>query len=487
MKSNSENHKTFNMFKFVLDKLGVNQQQQQQQPSTQQLKHNNNQQQQLQPQNKQKENNDIVDDLSQFLHSMNVNKSQSDLDLMLTIISDRVNKSEYLDAYNRLKQLVFITIDQLVGGAVNASTDSATYNQLQNSYQLPSINKLEDLYQLVRMKSQEILRGNQDSKVILELSSILSILQQVRYLLLNRKYIQQQQQQIQQQSSTNDNDNNKKIVNQQIEMHEEDEGLQIYCQYQSKMIQMEIQPVEFDRYWQWNSIILEKNRKYRLKQWDISKLAILLHNQSSMYLDQIYTILLDRIKDQSLLNSFTEANSKLEDLIIAFEFNQPMVDSYQYLLAVDELLNGLSAISEISFKYSSFILDHSSTSKIIELNSLKSRVQEIMNHYISLETQYFQLSFSVAIYLDDVGHLLKLLKYPGIAGTPQSNLLPPPINKTIKDIETSSKIDDIFFVFRKVVSRSLASLSSPSVCATINVTSSNFDSIFIPVSTASVE
>ncbi|GAM17619.1 hypothetical protein SAMD00019534_007940 [Acytostelium subglobosum LB1] len=110
-----------------------------------------------------------------------------------------------------------------------------------------------------------------------------------------------------------------------------------------------------------------------------------------------------------------------------------------------------------------------------------------MNNYISLETQYFQLSFSMALYMDDIGQMLKSLKNPknlnqgqGAAASAMTSATNKTTDLSIRDIETSSKVDDIFFVFRKVVSRSISSLCSPSICATINLTSSNFDSLYIP-------
>ncbi|GAM17620.1 hypothetical protein SAMD00019534_007950 [Acytostelium subglobosum LB1] len=344
------------------------------------------QNQQTQQQQKQKTTqSQDVDDLNQFIHSMNINKSQSDLDLMLAIINDRLQKTDYTDALKQLKQFVFITIEALSHGAAHSNTDSTTYNQLQTSYQLPTMNKLEDLYQSVRLKADEATRAANETQ-LLEITLILSIIQQTRYLMLNHR------------SRSSGSESTPSHHEQQ------DDGFQLFTQYHAKQVLADIQPLIkellrtngliqsndlanrikamhncwqalykilmlvvnktnnishiISKQWSWNTTILEKNKKVKLKEWQASNMTIPLHNQSSMYLDQIFTIIQDRLKDQTLLAKYNDANSHMEDLIMNMETNQEYIDSIQYLLGVDELLDGLSAISEISFKYSNFIKEN---------------------------------------------------------------------------------------------------------------------------------
>ncbi|EGG15242.1 hypothetical protein DFA_10076 [Cavenderia fasciculata] len=471
------------------------------------------------------------DELDQFMKSMNINKTSSDLDLMIAVMNDKLNKGDYETAYTNLKQFVFITIESLHRHcnntllADNADGSNTTYNAHQSSYLLPSLQKLEDLYQLVKIRCEESMRQQPLSniqqqqqphmtsvvqqlpkqQIVLYLCLMTSILQQLRSMLLRKIIL---------------------VDSKDDKEQEEDEGLSAFVAYQSKDILQDCQNVIKDmlrvnqqlpnnnenlsvkikaidncftslqsvlkivvskikqslqacnQQWAWNNFILEKNRKgLKLRTWQPHKMTITLHNQSSLYLDQIYTLICDRFKDNRINILFNEANSHLEDLILNLTNNQKVVDSIQYLLGVDELVDSLSAISDISFKYSNFILDNcnSTNKKIQEINKLKSRVQDILSNYISLESEYFQLSFSMALYLDDLGQLIINLKNQQM-GIPQMNQ----VDKTIKEIETSTKVDDIFFVFRKVIQRALSTNSAPSVCATINLTFTSFDSLYLP-------
>eukprot|EP01133_Synstelium_polycarpum_P010793 gene10793-12576_t len=217
---------------------------------------------------------------------------------MLALINDKVVKNDAQAAMNLLKQFVYVVIEALhkkVMGTL-ATTDSSTYNNLQMSYQLPSINKLEDLYQTVRTRAEESTRTN-DANII-DLAVILSVVSQVRSMMLNAS------------------------------APVEDEGLQLYTQYQSKMAVAECMPIAKElmrttvlltsqdlgtrvkaiegcwlalqkiltsivqrvstgtqasaKLWRWNTQVLEKSAHHlKLKEWEAIKLSIPIHNAST--------------------------------------------------------------------------------------------------------------------------------------------------------------------------------------------------------------
>jgi len=500
-----------------------NQQQQQQQQQRQ-----TSPQQKSSQQQQQQNQNDEFAEFDAFLKSMKVgNTTTSDMDILVLKVKDRVGKNEFSEALKILKQFVYISIEPITKTTVGSMSDSNTYNNLYEKYHIPSLNKLEELYQLTRSKTEETIRTNNENSLI-HLSMILSIVQQIKQRIIFR---QQQQQQNDQQ--------------QQQPIMEEDEGLSLYIQFQRKIILQESGPLIkemikvnqsldgkdvktkvkiFDNclitlkkvlssivdkvsdaldvgedQWKWNTV-LESRFQTKLNEWNPSLLSLPLHNQSAIYLDQIYNIFLEKIKDTDLLNKMQDVNYKLEELITNLEYNSSTIENVQVLLSVDEILNKVSTMSEISHRYINFIQENSGNVKIAELNNMKSRIQEIMTNYIAIESQYFQLSFSYAIYMDDlrkiVYNLIMDTKSKGNSSNNQTNqhhhhqqqqqqqqqqqLQQIDKKFSIQEIITSSMVDDIFFVFRKVIGRSISSLSSPTTCAILNLSTSNFDIIYIP-------
>eukprot|EP01132_Coremiostelium_polycephalum_P009167 gene9167-11235_t len=477
---------------------------------------------------------DIDEELSLYISSMKINNNtQSDLDLILIQINDKVVKKDYEKALQLLKQFVYITIEAITRTRQGSVSDSQAYNKLYEKYHIPSISKLEDLYQSTRVKSEETIRNNNETDLI-NLSMILSIVQQLKFKLLQRN-LPPPIPTTTTTTTTEDPNNNSNQPpppqQQQDELlfNEEDEGLSLYTQYQRKLILQDCTPMVRDllrvnqqlvgddiktksksiencshslkkiltnvvrkvadavdlsrNLWRFNNILLNKFN-LQLRAWDPSKLTIPLHNQSAMYLDQIYSILFEKIKDNQLINRISDVNLKLEDIIVNLEFGQGIVETIQSLLTVDEILKQIASISEISHKYYNFILEESKTNKTpTELKSMMSRIQEIMTSYIALESQYFQLSFSYAVYMDNLRKMVYTLKNPNsliindISKQQQQQKHP---NLEIQEITTSTMVNDIFFVFKKVVGRSLSTHNAPSACAIVNLSSSNFDILYIP-------
>ncbi|KAF2075481.1 hypothetical protein CYY_003217 [Polysphondylium violaceum] len=497
-------------------------QQRQQQQQQQQQKQTSPQQKSQQQQPTDKKEDEFAE-FDSFLKSMKVgNTTSSDMDILVLKVKDRVGKNEFSEALKILKQFVYISIEPITKTTIGSMSDSNTYNSLYEKYHIPSLNKIEELYQLTRSKTEETIRTNNQESLI-NVSMILSIVQQMKQRIIFR-----QQQQQQQQGNTSSM------------MLEEDEGLALYIQFQRKIILQESGPLIkemikvnqsldgkdiktkvkiFDNclitlkkvlssivdkvsdaldvgedQWKWNNV-LESRFQTKLNEWNPSLLSLPLHNQSAIYLDQIYNIFLEKIKDTDLLTKMGDVNFQLEELITNLEYSQPIIDNVQSLLSVDEILNKISTMSEISHRYIGFIQENSGNQNIAELNNMKSRIQEIMTNYIGLESQYFQLSFSYAIYMDDLRKIVyNLIKQQINKGNQQqqqqsqqqhqhqNQLQNSQHNEkfNIQEITTSSMVDDIFFVFRKVIGRSISSLSSPTTCAILNLSTSNFDILYIP-------
>ncbi|EGC38790.1 hypothetical protein DICPUDRAFT_148463 [Dictyostelium purpureum] len=471
----------------------------------------------------------LKQEIELFKSSLKItNTSSSDLDILIIRINDKITKNDFEEGLKLLKQFVYLVFEGLTSKSVNTLQNAGTtYTNLFEKYHIPSLMKLEELYQTSRSKIEETMRTNNETSLI-QLSIILSIVQQIKYKVLVRQQQQQQQQQQHQQQ------------HQQPVYEEEDEGLNLYIQFQRKLILQDSGPIIKDMIrvnetlegmndikskvnsidncllalkkvlssvvqkisdtvhvssdqWRWNQILHEKYQT-KLNEWNSNYLTLPLHNQSAMYLDKIYTIILDKIKDDQLI---TEANLSIEDLINNFRYSQEEIESIQPYLGIDELLNQISSISEISQRYINYIQANAENGKKLpELNNMKSRIQEILTHYTSLEAQYFQLSFSFSIYGDDLRKLISIemddnnqknqhqQQQSNDSQHDRTNSQQRKNNEQLQrygqENNTSSMVDDIFFIFRKVVARAISTSSSPTTCAIINLTLTNFDIIYIP-------
>lgn len=218
--------------------------------------------------------------------------------------------------------------------------NNMTYNTIYEKYHIPPLNKIEELYQITRSKTEETMRTNNEQSVI-QLSLILSIVQQIKYKLVSRSIPNQHQNIITFENSG-----------------EEDEGLVIYIQFQRKVILQDSGPIIKDmlrinqqlsesysdastnslndiKYkvksidnclmalkkvlssvvqkvsdsirvgndqWRWNDMILFEKYKTKLVEWNSNNLTLPLHNQSAQYLDQIYSIILEKLKGSNLVS-----------------------------------------------------------------------------------------------------------------------------------------------------------------------------------------
>ncbi|KAN0022145.1 hypothetical protein ACTFIU_004314 [Dictyostelium citrinum] len=485
----------------------------------------------------------LKNEIELFKNTLKVNNTSSSLDILIIRIIDKVNKSEFEEGLKLLKQFVYIVMEAISKPVATPSTNdnnNITYNTMYEKYHIPPLNKIEELYQITRSKTEETMRTNNEQSVI-QLSLILSIVQQIKYKLVSRSMINQQNNIITFENSG-----------------EEDEGLTIYIQFQRKVILQDSGPIIKDmlrinqqlsesysdgvnssndikfkvksidnclmslkkvlssvvqkvsdsirvgnEQWRWNDMILYEKYKTKLVEWNSNNLTLPLHNQSAKYLDQIYTIILEKLKDSNLLKKLTDANISIEDLINNFQYSQSEIELIQPLLGIDELLNQISSISEISERYISYIQAHCNTSsnkKVPELNDMKSKIQEIMTNYSSFETQYFQLSFSFSIYNDDLrrfivnqmNHNNNIINNKNVhnqhhqSQQQQQQFLQQQLQQQQQQLifeqenNTSSMVDNIFFVFRKVAGRAISSSNSPTTCAVINLTLANFDMIYMP-------
>ncbi|KYQ93793.1 hypothetical protein DLAC_05186 [Tieghemostelium lacteum] len=482
--------------------------------------------------NSKDNNNDDVDtELNLYLESRKLSSStQNDLDVLMLKINDKIIKNDVSQAYQLLKQFVYIVYEPLCRPPVDRGT---TYNQLSERYHIPSINKLEELYQTARMKSEEIIRINNEQSLV-EISMIISILQQIKYLLLNRTRIS--------------SENSVVTVLSQLE----DDGLTLFTQYLRKQVLESLGPMIQDLiklnqqlsakdiktnckslenccqtlkkllnqvahnithamelsndHWKWNDLLLQKY-KVQLKQWNSPDLLMPIHNQSAFYIDQIYKILQERIQDKRMINDLSDACFQFETIIQNHQYSPQWLDSIKHLFSLDEMLNYLAISSEISNKYIRFIQDQSEHTKPIpELNNMKGKIEEIMTIYVELEVNYFQLSFSLAIYRDNLRKIVYTLKNPQIttqdllqltslASGTGNNITSPKLTAghTITspnsigqppgsriNFKISSMLDDIFFVFRKVIQRSIQSLNTSTACSIINQSCSTFELNFLP-------
>ncbi|KAM9973477.1 hypothetical protein ACTFIW_010569 [Dictyostelium discoideum] len=517
-----------------------------QQSTPQQQRNNNNN-------NDDSEDEDefgLKNEIELFKNTLKVNNTSSSLDILIIRIIDKVNKNEFEEGLKLLKQFVYIVMEAISKPVVTPSTNdnnNITYNTIYEKYHIPPLNKIEELYQITRSKTEETMRTNNEQSVI-QLSLILSIVQQIKYKLVSRS-IANNQHQHHQNITTFENSG------------EEDEGLVIYIQFQRKVILQDSGPIIKDMLrinqqlsesysdsstnssndikfkvksidnclmalkkvlssvvqkvsdsirvgndqWRWNDIILFEKYKTKLVEWNSNNLTLPLHNQSAQYLDQIYSIILEKLKDSNLLKKLTDANISIEDLINNFKYSQSEIELIQPLLGIDELLNQISSISEISERYISYIQTHCNTStnkKVPQLNDMKSKIQEIMTNYSSFETQYFQLSFSFSIYNDDLRRfIVNQMNHNHNNNNNNNNNNNKNVHQSQQQQQqllqqqqqlhqqqlifeqennTSSMVDNIFFVFRKVAGRAISSSNSPTTCAVINLTLANFDMIYMP-------
>jgi hypothetical protein len=135
----------------------------------------------------------------------------------------------------------------------------------------------------------------------------------------------------------------------------------------------------------------------------------------------------------SLIDSFSQTNIKPK-LMLSLEKKQA---SDQALRELDFTLSECQVICQRCLTFESWIHQHSASS-LTNQSQLNQRVQELMGHYILLEESFIHQSISKAMRND------------------------------VQDGQTTSSVDDSFYILKKSAARFLATDDIETVCAMMN-------------------